>query len=114
MRHPPEAAGGTLFRPPLHRRLLDPAERVALVVSDDGLAHRDADGDVHGVAWSRVEALVPTDDGRGVTVVSRDLCCVRVHPDRYGSRAVAAVLERAPAGTLLGRPASEAPELAAV
>ncbi len=110
----PELPAGALFRPPLHRRLLDPAERVALVVSDDGLAHRDADGDVHGVPWSRVEALVPTDDGRGVTVVSRDLCCVRVHPDRYGSRAVAAVLERAPAGTLLGRPASEAPELAAV
>ncbi|SNR87581.1 Predicted Zn-dependent peptidase [Geodermatophilus saharensis] len=110
----PELPEGTLFRPPLHRRLLDPAARVALVVSREGLAHRDADGDVHGVPWSRVEALVPTDEGRGLTVVSRDLCCVHVHPDRYGPRAVAAVLERAPAGTLLGRPASEAPEYAAV
>ena len=110
----PELPGGVPFRPPWHRRLLDPAARVALVVSGEGLAHRDADGDVHGVPWSRVAALVPTDDGRGVTVVSRDLCCVRVHPDRYGRRALDAVLERAPAGTLLGRPASEAPEYAPV
>jgi zinc protease len=110
----PELPAGTLFRPPWHRRLLDPAARVALVVSDGGLAHRDADGDVHGLPWSRVEALVPTDDGRGVTVVGRDLCTVLVHPDRYGPRALAAVLERAPAAALLGGPATEAPEYAAV
>ncbi len=106
----PQLPAGTCFRPPLHRRLLDPGARVALVVSEDGLAHRDADGDVHGVPWSRVEALVPTDDGRGVTVVSRDLCTVRVHPDRYGPRAVAAVVERAGAA-LLAPPAAAGPAL---
>jgi hypothetical protein len=50
----------------------------------------------------------------GVAVVGRDLCCVLVHPDRYGRRAVAAVLERAPAAAVLGVPASGTPELAAV
>jgi hypothetical protein len=110
----PELPEGTLFRPPLVRRLLDPSARVALVVSGEGLAHADADGDVHGIPWSRVEAVVPTDDGRGVSVVGRDLCGVRVSPDLYGSRAVAAVLERAPSAALLGRPTSEAPEYAAV
>ncbi len=91
----PELPEGALFRPPWHRRLLDPAARVALVVSDEGLAHRDADGDVHGIPWSRVEALVPTGDGCGVTVVSRDLCTVLVHPARFGRRALEAVVERA-------------------
>ncbi len=100
----PALPAGTPFRPPLLRRLFDPAERVLLVVSDDGLAHADADGDVHGIPWSRVEAVVPTDDGRGVSVVGRDLCCVRVHPDRYGRRAVAAVLERVPPAALLALP----------
>jgi hypothetical protein len=61
-----------------------------------------------------VEAVVPTGDGAGVSVVGRDLCCVLVHPDRYGRRAVAAVLERAPAAAVLGVPASGTPELAAV
>ena len=101
----PQLPEGVVFRPPLLRRLLDPAARVALVVSDEGLAHRDADGDVHGVPWSRVEALVPTDDGRGVTVVSRDLCCVQVHPDVYGRRALAAVVDRVP-GAMLRLPAA--------
>ncbi|SFO21259.1 hypothetical protein SAMN05660359_02080 [Geodermatophilus obscurus] len=106
----PELPEGTLFRPPWHRRLLDPAARVALVVSDEGLAHRDADGDVHGVPWSRVEALVPTDDGRGVTVVSRDLCTVLVHPDRYGRHALEAVLDRA-GPVLAPAPGSREPAL---
>ncbi len=110
----PDLPPGTLFRPPLHRRLLDPGARVALVVSDDGLAHRDADGDVHGIPWSRVEALVPTDDGAGVSVVSRDLCAVLVHPDRYGRRAVAAVVDRVPAAVRLSRPVDVESELAAV
>ncbi|MGY1731921.1 hypothetical protein ACI798_10385 [Geodermatophilus sp. SYSU D01045] len=106
----PELPAGTVFRPPLLRRLLDPAARVALVVSDDGLAHTDADGDVHGIPWSRVEAVVPTDDGRGVSVVGRDLCGVRVHPDLYGRRAVAAVTGRVPAAALLPRPRAAEPE----
>ncbi|WP_336027983.1 insulinase family protein [Geodermatophilus sp. FMUSA9-8] len=109
----PGLPAGTPFRPPWHRRLLDPAARVALVLSDEGLAHRDADGDVHGIPWSRVEALVPTADGRGVTVVGRDLCCVLVHPDLYGRRALAAVVERVPAA-LLRLPGAAAAELVPV
>ncbi|MGY1735232.1 hypothetical protein [Geodermatophilus sp. SYSU D00684] len=108
-----ELPAGTVFRPPLLRRLLDPAARVALVVSDDGLAHTDADGDVHGIPWSRVEAVVPTDDGRGVSVVGRDLCGVRVHPDLYGRRAVAAVTGRVPPAALLPRPRTPEPDTVA-
>ncbi|SFO94993.1 hypothetical protein SAMN05660464_1678 [Geodermatophilus dictyosporus] len=114
----PALPGGRRFRPPLHRRLLDPAARVVLVVAEDGLAHRDADGDVHGIPWSRVEALVPTDDGAGVSVVGRDLCSVTVHPALHGRRAVAAVLaaatERVHPSLLLGRPVAAVAELAAV
>ncbi|WP_139173420.1 insulinase family protein [Geodermatophilus telluris] len=106
----PELPAGTVFRPRLLRRLLDPAARVALVVSDDGLAHTDADGDVHGIPWARVEAVVPTEDGRGVSVVGRDLCGVRVHPDLYGRRAVAAVTGRVPAAVVLPRPRAAEPD----
>ncbi|NEK58030.1 insulinase family protein [Geodermatophilus sabuli] len=93
----PQLPVGTVFRPPLLTRLVDRGSRVHLVVGDGGLAHRDADGDVHTVPWELVEAAVPTEDGRGVFVVGRNLCAVLVDEDRFGRRAVAAVRARVPA-----------------
>ena len=89
----PELPAGSVFRTPALARMLSRATRLTLVVADGQLVHRDADGDVHGVAWDVVEAVVPIDDERGVAVVGRNNCVVVVHPDLYGRRAVEKVLQ---------------------
>jgi hypothetical protein len=102
---------GRAFRPSLLARLFSREERVALVVGERELAHRDSDGDVHTVPWERVEAALPTQDGRAVFVVGRDLCSTLVDDDRYGRGAVAAVRERVPAARWLPRPSSPGDDL---
>lgn len=99
---------GRTFRPPWPARLLSREERVALVVGERELAHRDADGDVHGIPWELVEGALPTQDGRAVFVVGRNLCSTLVDDDRYGRGTVAAVRARIPAGRWLPRPAAPA------
>ncbi|TFV59857.1 hypothetical protein E4P41_11090 [Geodermatophilus sp. DF01-2] len=103
--HLPE---GRTFRPPALARLLSRENRVALVVGERGLASRDADGDVHAIPWELVEAALPTEDGRAVLVVGRNLCTVLVDEDRYGRRIVAALRDRVPAARWLPRPAAPA------
>ncbi|HEX2072681.1 MAG TPA: hypothetical protein VHF92_02755 [Geodermatophilus sp.] len=114
---------GETFRPPALARLFSRRSRVALVVGERELAHRDSDGDVHSIPWEQVEAALPTQDGRAVFVVGRNLCSAVVDEDRFGRRAVAAVQARVPATRWLPRPraagddlvgaASPAPEAAA-
>jgi hypothetical protein len=87
---------GPTFRPPLLARVRSKEARLRLVVSDDGLAHGDADGDGHVIPWSEVEAALPAMQGTGVFVVGRNLCGIDVHEDLYGRRAVEAVRARLP------------------
>jgi hypothetical protein len=89
----PELPDGSVFRTPALARLVSRSTRLTLVLADDQIAHRDPDGDVHGVPWDLVEAVVPVDDDRGVAVVGRNNCVVVVHPDLYGRRAVEKVLQ---------------------
>ncbi|WP_324274312.1 hypothetical protein [Blastococcus brunescens] len=83
---------------------MNKAARISIVVTDDGLAERDADGDGHLIPWPEVEAVVPADDGRGYQVVGRNMCGIVVHEELYGRRAVAAVRERIPAHLWLAPP----------
>lgn len=92
----PELPGGAVHRPSLLARLRTRTARLALVVSDDGLAHRDADGDCHAIPWEEIEAVVPADEGNGFVVVGRNLCCAFVHEDLFGRRAVESVRNRLP------------------
>jgi hypothetical protein len=92
---------GTTFRPPLLARVRSREARLRLVVTDDGLAHGDCDGDGHVIPWSEVEAVVPASDGRGMFVVGRNLCGIDVHEEIYGRRAVEAVRARLPEGAWL-------------
>ncbi len=92
----PELPAGTTFRPPLLARLRHPAARTRLVVGDAGLAEQDADGDVHVIPWSEVEAAVAASTGEGVFVVGRNLCGIQVHEEVFGRRAVDAVRARLP------------------
>ena len=102
---------GRTFRPPWLTRLFSRDERVALVVGERELAHADTDGDVHVIPWDLVEAALPTQDGRAVFVVGRNLCSTLVDDDRYGRGTVAAVRERVPAARWLPRPAPPADDL---
>ncbi|MGK5172571.1 hypothetical protein [Geodermatophilus sp. CPCC 205761] len=104
---------GETFRPPLLTRLLRPVDRRTLVVGDTVLAHQDADGDVHRVPWELLECAVPTEDGRGVLVVGRNLCTVRVHEAVFGRRAVAVVRARVPADRWVHRPVARTEDLVA-
>lgn len=104
---------GRTFRPPALTRLFSRDSRVALVVGERELAHRDRDGDVHSIPWELVEAALPTQDGRAVVVVGRNLCSAVVDEQRFGRRAVAAVQERVPAARWLPRPAAPGDDLAA-
>ena len=108
----PALPAGTVFTPPAVSRVLHKESRLRIVVSEGGLAHADADGDVHAIAWDAVEAVVPVDGGRGSIVVGRDLCSVVVHPELYGRRTAERVTEalraRLPADRwLTRRPAGE-------
>ena len=94
--HVPELPAGPTFRPSLLARVRSKEARLRLVVSDDGLAHGDADGDGHVIPWSEVEAALPAMQGTGVFVVGRNLCGIDVHEDLYGRRAVEAVRARLP------------------
>jgi hypothetical protein len=92
----PELPSGTTFRPPLLARMRHKGARMRLVVTEEGLAHEDADGDGHLIPWTEVEAAVPAMQGSGVFVVGRNLCGFDVHEDIYGRRAVEAVRSRLP------------------
>lgn len=92
----PRLPPGVTFRPPLLARMRHKGARLRLVVTEEGLAHEDADGDGHLIPWSEVEAAVPASQGSGVFVVGRNLCGVDVHEDLYGRRAVEAVRSRLP------------------
>ena len=94
--HVPELPAGPTFRPPLLARVRSKEARMRLVVTDDGLAHGDADGDGHVIPWTEVEAALPALQGSGVFVVGRNLCGIHVHEDVYGRRAVEAVRSRLP------------------
>ena len=100
----PELPRGTTFRTPALTRLVSKAARLRIVVTDDGLAHGDADGDGHFIPWPSVEAVVPADDGKGFQVVGRNMCGIVVHEEMYGRKAVAAVAERIPAHLWLAPP----------
>jgi hypothetical protein len=94
--HVPELPSGPTFRPPLLARVRHKEARLRLVVTDDGLAHADSDGDGHVIPWVDVEAALPAMQGSGVYVVGRNLCGIDVHEDLYGRRAVEAVRARLP------------------
>ena len=95
---------GTTFRTPALTRLVKKAARVSIVVGDEGLAERDADGDGHFIPWPEVEAVVPADDGKGFQVVGRNMCGIVVHEEMYGRRAVDSVRARVPAHLWLAVP----------
>jgi hypothetical protein len=102
---------GETFRPSALARLFSRESRVALVVAERELAHRDSDGDVHSIPWELVEAALPTQDGRAVFVVGRNLCSAVVDEERFGRRAVAAVQARVPVARWLPRPRTAGDEL---
>ncbi|MGY1682848.1 hypothetical protein [Geodermatophilus sp. SYSU D01176] len=103
---------GQTFRPSALARLLSRGNsRLALVVGERELAHRDSDGDVHSIPWELVEAALPTQDGRAVVVVGRNLCSAVVDEERFGRRAVAAVQARVPVARWLPRPAAPGDDL---
>ena len=89
----PALPAGTVFTPPAVTRALNKDARLRIVVSPHGLAHADADGDVHAIPWAAVEAVVPVDDGRGSVVVGANLCSIVVHPDVYGRRTTERIVE---------------------
>jgi hypothetical protein len=95
---------GATFRTPALTRLVNKAARMSIVVTDDGLAERDADGDGHLIPWPEIEAVVPADDGKGYQVVGRNMCGIVVHEELYGRKAVTAVRERIPAHLWLAAP----------
>jgi hypothetical protein len=100
----PELPSGTTFRPPLLARVRSKDARLRLIVTDDGLAHSDADGDGHLIPWTEVEAALPAMQGTGVFVVGRNLCGIEVHEDLYGKRAVDAVRARLPENVWIPEP----------
>lgn len=93
----PVAPRGVEFRPSILKRALSRSARVALIVTEAGLAHRDDDGDVHVIAWTDIDAVLPHDEGEGFTVVGRNLCLIHVFADGYGRQACQAVRSRIPA-----------------
>ncbi len=103
----PGLPAGATFRPPLLARVRSKEARLRLVVTDEGLAHLDADGDAHAIAWAEVEAALPAVEGSGVFVVGRNLCGVDVHEDLYGRRAVDAVRARLPEHVWVPAPRTE-------
>jgi len=111
----PGLPAGEVLQPSALARAANRAARIAVVLTDSEIAHRDADGDCHSIPWSLVEAVVPvTDDAgvEGIAVVGRNLCSVTVHPALYGrrstERAVATIRQQVPAERWLQRrPASE-------
>ena len=101
----PQVPDGVVFRRSVLKRALSKQARMELIVSDSGLAHRDADGDLHFLAWTDVEAVVPDDEGGGFAVIGRNLCLFPVFPDLFGKAACAAVAARIPSSRWLTRPA---------
>ncbi len=92
----PAALPGAVFRPSLLKRLFSRSARVALVVSEAGLAYEDEDGDVHAVPWNEVEAVVPRDTGEGFIVIGRNMCMFFVYAEAFGRVACEAVRSRLP------------------
>ena len=89
-----EAVPGRTIRPSLGKRVLGRAGNRAIVLGDQGIAHRDPDGDVHAIAWSQVENVFPILDDGGVVVVGGNMCLVPVEKAVFGQRAVDQVSAR--------------------
>ena len=66
---------------------------------------------MHSIPWELVEAALPTEDGRAVFVVGRNLCSAVVDEERFGRRAVAAVQARVPVARWLPRPRTAGDDL---
>jgi hypothetical protein len=92
----PSLPKGAVFRPSLLARTVNRAARLTLVVGESVLAHGDADGDLHAIAWDEVVAAVPAVQGEGVFVIGHNLCGIDVHEDVYGRKAVELVRSRLP------------------
>jgi hypothetical protein len=89
---------GKVFKPPLFAKLITRAARgLRLILTADGLAFRDPDGDVHIVRWSDVVGV--EHDGGELTVFGSTGCHVVVNPDLFSgaAAAVAAVKANVPA-----------------
>ncbi|MGY1726570.1 hypothetical protein ACI79J_06330 [Geodermatophilus sp. SYSU D01062] len=89
-----EPVPGRTIRPPLGRRVLGRVGDRAIVLGDQGIAHRDADGDVHAIGWAQVENVFPLLDDGGLVVVGGNLCTVPVERAVFGQRAVDQVSAR--------------------
>jgi hypothetical protein len=106
---------GRAFRPRPWPGLLSRDSRVTLVVGERELAHRDRRRRRAQHPVGRlVEAALPSEDGRAVFVVGRNLCSAVVDEQRFGRRAVAAVQARVPAARWLPRPRTAGDDLVAV
>jgi predicted Zn-dependent peptidase len=79
---------GQVFRPPLRARATDPAARRArLVLTPTSVVLRDADGDVHEVAFGQVVGVQIDDDAR--TVFGANGCLIPVDPGLFKGAATA-------------------------
>lgn len=105
----PAAPPGVEYRPSVLKRVRSRQARVALIVSDAGLAQRDDDGDVHFIAWQDIDAVIPHDEGDGFTIVGRNMCLIPVFVEGYGRSAHQAVRARIPAHAWLTERTGAAP-----
>ncbi|WDZ85694.1 M16 family metallopeptidase [Micromonospora cathayae] len=73
---------GRVFRPPLLAKVLTKDARgLRLILTDDGVALRDPDGDVHRIRFSEVVGV--EEDGAGRTVFGLHGCQVPVDPELF-------------------------------
>ncbi|MFR9776627.1 insulinase family protein [Micromonospora sp. MS34] len=90
-----EEPTGRVFRPPLLAKLITrDARGLRLILTDDGVALRDPDGDVHLVRFSEVVGV--EEDGAERTVFGRHGCHVPVDPVLFrGAEAVVRAVDAA-------------------
>ncbi|MET8254617.1 insulinase family protein [Micromonospora sp. NPDC005197] len=94
----PEQPEGRVFHPPMLAKVLAREARgLRLILTDDGVALRDPDGDVHLVRFDEVVGV--EEDGVARTVFGRNGCHILVDPDMFrgAERAVRAVDAAVPA-----------------
>jgi hypothetical protein len=58
------------------------------VLGEHALSLRDADGDVHTIAWEQVESVFPLAGDAGLAVAGSNLCLVPVEAAVFGRRGV--------------------------
>ncbi|WP_459645490.1 peptidase M16 family protein [Kineococcus sp. NUM-3379] len=97
-----ELPAGRSYRPNALARLFARGARRQLVLGEEALGLRDADGDQHLIAWDEVVGALPLDGDEGVSVAGRGLCVIDVHRDVFGAGAVADVRSRLAARGLPG------------